>query len=88
MIRDIVEAAKGKKGADIPPRLVYAWRCKEYRALPQAGGLGGQDYRQIYLNDVLPRIYEAVQHWRVKGGFDMSASDKSIIGWLSKTGMM
>lgn len=47
-----------------------------------------QDYREMYLNDALPRIYEAVQAWRAHGGANMSEGDKQIIGWLAKTGMM
>lgn len=83
-----MDAAKGKRGAAPPPRLVFAWQCKEYRALPRAGALGDQDYREMRLNDVLPRIYDAVYYWRTHGGFGMSAGDKSIIGWLAKSGMM
>lgn len=42
----------------------------------------------MYLNDVLPRIYEAVQHWRTPGGKAQSEGDKKIINWLVKTGAM
>lgn len=83
----MVDAAKGKKGAAPPPRLVFAWWCAQYRALPGQGGLGEQDYREMYINDVLPRIYDAVQYWRTHGGFGMSAGDKAIMGWIVKMGI-
>lgn len=47
-----------------------------------------QDYREMYLNEVLPRIYEAVQYWRKHGGAGMSDGDQKIIGWLAKTGLI
>lgn len=87
-MRAVVEAAKGKPNAEVPPRLAFAWWCDKYRALPGAGGLSEQDYREMYLNDVLPRIYEAVQHWRTRGGVGLSESDKKIVNWLVKTGAM
>jgi hypothetical protein len=52
------------------------------------GSMFEQDYREMYLNDVLPRIYEAVYAWRTSGGKDLSSGDKSIIGWLVKQGAM
>lgn len=88
MIRQTVEAAKGKKGAPVPPRLVFAQWCQHYRALPGPGGLGDQDYREMYLNDVLPRIYEAVYAWRNNGGAGLSQGHRNIINWLAKIGAM
>jgi len=41
----------------------------------------------MYLNDMLPRIYEAVQSWRHNGA-KMSSSDRSVINWLVKIGAM
>lgn len=85
---DIVAAAKGKPGAVAPHRLVFAQWCSNYRALPGAGGLYDQDYREIYLNEVLPQIYDAVSHWRRKNGIGLSEGDQKIINWLAKTGAM
>lgn len=81
-------AAKKKKDAAPPPRLVFAWWCEKYQTLPRSGGINDQDYREMYLNDVLPRIYEAVSNWRNSGGAKMSPADFSVISWLVKTGMM
>jgi hypothetical protein len=84
----VVDAAKRKKGANIPPRLVYAWWCDKYRTLPRIGGIDDQDYRELYLNDVLPRIYEAVSNWRAGGGAKLSQPDQAVITWLVKVGAM
>ena len=83
-----MDAAKKKKGAQPPPRLIYAWWCDKFRALPSAGGVNDQDYREMYLNDVLPRIYEAVSNWRAGGGAKMSPADQAVITWLVKIGAM
>lgn len=83
----MVDAAKRKKGASPPPRLVFAWQCEKYRALPRAGGIGDQDYREMYLNDVLPQIYEAVSNWRTAGA-KITPSDHEVIRWLVKIGAM
>ena len=83
----MVECAKGKKGAQSPPQLIVAWWCERYQALPKSGGIYEQDYREMYLNDILPRIYDAVRAWR-KGSLNLESSDTSIIMWLVKTGMM
>lgn len=81
-------AAKGKPGANAPRRLVFAQWCNSYRALPGSGGLYDQDYREIYLNEVLPRIYDAVSNWRKKNGIGLNDGDQKIISWLAKTGAM
>lgn len=83
-----MDAAKQKKNAAPPPRLIYAWRCEKFGILPRAGGFDDQDYREMYLNDVLPRIYEAVSNWRTQGGVKMSPSDQAVINWLVKIGAM
>jgi hypothetical protein len=67
---------------------MYAWWCEKYRVLPGPGRLSDQDYREMYLNDTLPRIYEAVSHWRHSRGKSLSSSDQSVISWLAKMGAM
>lgn len=81
-------AAKGKRDAEPPPRLMFAWWCDKYHSLPTPGNLPEQDYREMYLNDVLPRIYDAVSAWRTSGGQNLSANTKKMIGWLVKIGAM
>jgi hypothetical protein len=72
----------------MPPRLRFAWWCDKYHSLPGAGSIAEQEYREVYLNDALPRIYDAVYSWRTNGGFGLSAGEKKVIGWLVKMGAM
>lgn len=41
----------------------------------------------MYLNDVLPQIYEAVTNWRTAGA-KITPSDHEVIRWLVKIGAM
>ncbi len=71
----------------MPPRLNFALWCEEYRALPGPGGLYDQDYREMYINEVLPDIYSAVLSWRAHGD-RLTRGERSIINWLAKIGAM
>lgn len=78
-------AAKGK--GPPPPRLRFAWWCLKYNLLPKSGSMAEQDYREMYLNDVLPNIYSAVSNWRANPA-GMDPSGAAIIMWLAKQGLM
>ena len=80
MIEAAVQAAKGKGRP--PPRLAFAWWCLKYHTLPNhLKPLPEQVYREMYLNDLLPAVYDAVSNWR--NGTATPAEYKTIL-WLAR----
>ena len=60
-MRAAVEAAT--KDAETPPLLREYFQCKNWGALPKAGGMDDQDYRKLHLMNALYRAFDAGEAW-------------------------
>jgi len=81
----VVAAANNKK-KEPPPILVLCWQCKGWDTLPKAGGMNDQDYRTMYLMNLLSRVYDAALAWK-KSPKDMTSDQQRVFAWLLEQGI-
>jgi hypothetical protein len=81
-----VVAAAGNEDKEPPPILSHYWRCMKWNTLPKAGGMDDQDYRTIYLMNILARVYDAAQAWHSPDG-KMTADQEAVFLWLHEIGV-
>ena len=79
LIEAAVQAARGK--GEAPPPLKYFWQCRNWNALPRAGGVGDQEYRLIWQMTTLANVYYTSEAWFT--GKKMTADQEKIFVWLS-----
>jgi hypothetical protein len=57
----------------------------KWGTLPKAGGMNDQDYRTIFLMNVLSRVYDAARAWHSKE--KMTADQEKTFLWLHDIGV-
>ncbi len=73
-----------------PPELRLFWMCRQYHALPEAGGMMDQDAQTIYTMNLLGNVYDTVQRVRGLTGDDihnMRPDDGRMLAWLDAIGV-
>lgn len=67
-----------------------AWWCRRYNALPYAGGIYDQAYREITLMTILQNVYDAMHRYRNAQGKDihkLSGQERRVLGALREMGI-
>ena len=81
-----VVAAASREDKEPPPILNLYWQCMKWGALPKVGGMNDQDYRTIYLMNILSRVYDAAQAWH-SPKTKMTADQERVFLWLHEIGV-
>jgi hypothetical protein len=58
----------------------------KWGTLPEAGGMNDQDYRTIFLMNLLARVYDATLAWHSKDR-KMTADQEKVFLWLHEIGV-
>ena len=88
-IKKLLKAAVNtatEKNKEPPPLLKLYWQCRKWGALPKAGGINDQDYRTMYLMNILALSYDAAEAWH-KAPKDMTPTQKDTFLWLNEVGV-
>jgi len=78
-------AAASNENKEPPPLLNLYWQCMKWGTLPEAGGMNDQDYRTIFLMNILFRVYDAARAWHSKE--KMTADQEKTFLWLHDIGV-
>lgn len=68
-----------------------AWKCEQWGALPDAGGLHDQDYLLMYRMSAFTNIHRAVSRWFSLEGSDihkLTDAERRILRSLQDMGLM
>ena len=89
--KKLIEQAVGAARGQPPPAdLQLAWKCQQWGALPDAGGMNDQDYKRLQGMSVSLNIYNTISYMKNLKGSDihrLSDSQRRMIRWLLDQGI-
>lgn len=74
-----------------PAELKLAWQCEKWQTLPDAGGLGDQDFITMHRMNVYTNIHNTVQRARSLKGKDihkLTDSERRVLRFLMDLGIL
>jgi hypothetical protein len=82
----MTEAVDAVLEGSVPPQeLIMAWRCRQWNALPEAGGVFDQPYTLMERMEALSNIYDTMSHYANAQGeqiHGLSHQERRLLKWL------